>query len=284
MSRRLVRGVLVAGLLAVAALSAWSRPLTAPLPEGVYLEEMTWVELRELIQGGATTVIVPTGGIEQGGPHLVTGKHNYIVRHTAGRIAESLGGTLVAPVIAYVPEGDIESREGHMAFAGTISLPEPVFAAVLENTARSLRAHGFRVIAFLGDSGGNQASQAAVAEKLNIEWAGSGVRVIHVGDYYDPEANGQIAWLQDQGESRGSIGSHAGIRDTSELMAVYPAGVRSDRIAWGGGFFTENTGVIGDPTKASAERGKVMLELKVEAALRQIRAELGRAGLGGADS
>ena len=278
MTRILFRGTLVAGIVVMAALTAWSRPLTAPLPEGVYMEEMTWVEVRELIQGGATTIIVPTGGVEQSGPHLVIGKHNYIVRHTAGRIAEALGNTLVAPVMAYVPEGDIESREGHMAFAGTLSLPEPVFATVLENTARSLRAHGFQVIALLGDSGGNQASQAAVAEKLNAEWAGSGVRVIHVSDYYDPAVNGQIAWLKDQGESRMSIGSHAGIRDTSELMAVYPEGVRPEHMAWGGGLFTETTGVIGDPTKASAERGEVMLQLKVEAALRQIRAEMGGTG------
>ncbi len=278
MTRILVRGTLVAGIVVMAALTAWSRPLTAPLPEGVSMEELTWVEVRELIQSGATTIIVPTGGVEQGGPHLVIGKHNYIVRHTAGRIAEALGNALVAPVMAYVPEGDIESREGHMAFAGTLSLPEPVFSTVLENTARSLRAHGFRVIALLGDSGGNQASQAAVAEKLNAEWAGSGVRVIHVSDYYDPAVNGQIAWLKDQGESQFFIGSHAGIRDTSELMAVFPEGVRPDQMAWAGGLFTETTGVIGDPTKASAERGEVMLQLKVEAALRQIRAEMGGTG------
>jgi creatinine amidohydrolase/Fe(II)-dependent formamide hydrolase-like protein len=274
--RLLFRGALVAGIVAFAALGAWSsRPLTAPLPEGVYMEEMTWVEVRELIRSGATTIIVPTGGVEQGGPHLVIGKHNYIVRHTAGRIAAALGNTLVAPVMVYVPEGDIESREGHMAFAGTLSLPEPVFAAVLENTARSLRVHGFKVIAFIGDSGGNQAAQAAVADKLNAEWAGSGVRVIHVGDYYTPSINGQLAWLRDQGEADSAIGSHAGIRDTSELMAIYPQGVRSDRLAWGGGFFKDPTGVVGDPTKASAERGDVMLQLKIDAALRQIRAEMG---------
>ena len=276
MRRLLFRGALIAGIVIFAALGAWSsRPLTAPLPEGVYMEEMTWVEVREMIRSGATTIIVPTGGIEQGGPHLVIGKHNYIVRHTAGRIAEALGNTLVAPVMVYVPEGDIESREGHMAFAGTLSLPEPVFAAVLENTARSLRVHGFKLIAFIGDSGGNQAAQAAVAEKLNAEWAGSGVRVIHVGDYYTPSSNGQLEWLRDQGESDAAIGSHAGIRDTSELLAVYPEGVRPDRLAWGGGFFKDPTGVVGDPTKASPERGEVMLQLKIDAALRQIRAEMG---------
>ena len=279
MSARLRQAMLVAGIAVLGIAAAWSRPLTAPAPEGVYLEEMTWVELRELVEHGKDLAIVPTGGVEQNGPHLVLGKHNYIVRYTAGRIAEALGNAVVAPVIAHVPEGDIERREGHMAFAGTISLPETVFAAVLEHTARSLRAHGFKTIVFLGDSGGNQATQAAVAERLNAEWADSGARAIHVSDYYDPDANGQIAWLRDRGETVAAIGSHAGIRDTSELMAVFPEGVRAERRARNGGLlYTEPTGVIGDPTRATAERGEQLLRLKIDAALRQIRAALGVAG------
>lgn len=275
MSPGVGQALLVAGIVVMAAAAAWSRPLTAPPAQGVYLEELTWVEVRGLIRDGKTVAIVPTGGVEQNGPHAVLGKHNYIVRQTAGRIAEALGNALVAPVIAYVPEGETEPPGGHMTFAGTLSLPEEVFAAVLEHTARSLRAHGFKTICLLGDSGGNQAAQAAVAGELNRDWAGSGVRVIHVGDYYDPKANGQVAWLRDQGESDGAIGSHAGIRDSSELMAVFPEGVRRDRMAPDGGrFYNEPTGVIGDPTRASAERGEIMLQLKIEAALRQIRAAL----------
>ncbi len=262
---------LVAGVLIWAAFLPGS--LTAPLPETVYLEEMTWVEVREAIDQGRTTVIVPTGGTEQNGPHAVLGKHNYIARRTAGWIALALGDALVAPVIPIVPEGGIEPPEGHMNFAGTISLPEEVFAAVLEYTARSLRAHGFRVIAFIGEHGGNQAAQQAVADKLNAEWAGSGTRVLHVGDYY--AANGQWDWLVAEGESADTIGLHAGIRDTSELMAVYPEGVRQDRVAPNGGPANEPTGVNGDPTRASAERGEALLRLKVEAALRQIRDALG---------
>ncbi len=73
-------------------------------------------------------------------------------------IARRLGKTLVAPVIAYVPEGNIDPPEGHMTSPGTISLPEPVFAAVLEATARSFIATGFKTILFIGDSGGNQAA------------------------------------------------------------------------------------------------------------------------------
>ena len=126
------------------------RPISAPLSDKVHLEELTWVEVRDLVAQGKTIAIVPTGGTEQNGPHVVLGKHNYIVRFTAGKIAEELGNALVAPVISYVPEGRIEPPEGHMAFPGTISISEDLFEAVLESAARSLRAHGFKVICFVG--------------------------------------------------------------------------------------------------------------------------------------
>lgn len=265
--------LLFAGLLLAVGLVTWSSAsLTTTPRETVYLEELTWVEVRELVGRGKTVAIVPTGGVEQNGPHMVLGKHNYIVRDTAGRIARALGNALVAPVVAYVPEGAIEPAAGHMRYPGTISVPEPVFAAVIEHAARSLRAHGFTTIGLVGDSGGNQAAQAAVAQKLNAEWAGTGVRVIHVSDYYS--ANGQVARLRAEGETATAIGGHAGIRDTSELLAVYPEGIRAEMLRRGGGRYLEPTGVSGDPTRTSAARGQVMLGLKVEAAVRQIRAAL----------
>jgi len=276
MTARVRQGLLLLLLLGALMMTPWSRPLTAPVSGNVYLEDLTWVEVREAIHHGKTTAIVPTGGTEQNGPHVVLGKHNYIVHYTAGEIGRALGNALVAPVVAYVPEGSIEPPEGHMLLAGTISVSEEVFAAILESTARSLRAHGFTTILFIGDSGGNQETQARVADRLNAEWAGSGVRALQVGDYY--YKNGQVDWLLAQGETRESIGTHAGIRDTSELMVVDPEGVRMDRLAPQGGNYTEPTGVAGDPTRASADRGRKLLRLKIEAALAQIRRELGAAG------
>lgn len=267
-----MRAMLLSGLLAVSlvGLAVLPRPLSAPLPDTVFLEEMTWVEVRDAIESGETTVLIPTGGVEQNGPHMVLGKHGYIVRHTAERIAKVMGDTLVAPLVSYVPEGPIEPPQGNMAFAGTISVPDEVFAAVLEYAARSLKAHGFTTIAFLGDSGDNQGPQAAVARRLSAAWAGEGVRVLHLGDYY--AANGQRELLLAEGESAAAIGRHAGIRDTSELMAVHPEGVRWERLAPGGGRASEPTGVNGDPTRATAARGEVLLQLKVDAAVEQLRA------------
>src|ERR1043166_7358855 len=80
----------------------------AQVPDTVFLEELTWTEVRDAIRAGKTTIIFPTGGTEQNGPHMVLGKHNFIVKHTAESIARRLGNALVAPVIPYVPEGSID--------------------------------------------------------------------------------------------------------------------------------------------------------------------------------
>ena len=112
----------------------------------VETERMTWTEIRDAVAAGKTTIIIPTGGTEQNGPHMITGKHNFIVAETARRIAATLGDALVAPVLAYVPEGDVAQREGHMAYPGTISVPPIVFSKVLKAAAESFKAHGFKLM------------------------------------------------------------------------------------------------------------------------------------------
>lgn len=235
----------------------------------VFIEDMTWPEIRSAIDSGKNVAIVPSGGTEQNGPHMILGKHNYIVKQNAGRIAALLGNALVAPVIAYVPEGSYTPPDGHMRFAGTMSVPEPVYEAVLEAAARSLKTHGFKLICFIGDHGWDLEGQKKVADKLNAEWKNQDVRVASIDQYY--LANGQNAYLLSNGYSPEAIGTHAAIRDTSELMAAHPAGVRSDLRKPGKD--GDGSGVIGDPTRASAAVGQALLNMKVQVATRQIRQE-----------
>ncbi len=245
----------------------------AQAPGGVYLEEMTWQEVQNAIKAGSTTAIIPTGGTEQNGPQMILGKHNAIVKYAAGKIAEKLGQALVAPVVAYVPEGTISPPAGHMKFSGTLSVAEATFEAVLEAAAESLKQHGFKVIALVGDSGGNQAAQQRVAERLTRLWRHAGVRVLQINDYY--QNNGQLAYLMKQGFSVSQIGGHAGIRDTSELMFVQPEGIRERfRDDHSGADFAQ-IGADGDAGKASPMLGRILLDLKVDAAVNQIR----RAGI-----
>src|SRR5713226_6543564 len=97
-----------------------------------FLEELTWTELRDLIRSGKTTIILPTGGTEQNGPHMALGKHNVRVKALSERVARALGNAIVAPVIAYVPEGGLNPPTGHMRFPGTITVPDDGFQRVIE--------------------------------------------------------------------------------------------------------------------------------------------------------
>jgi creatinine amidohydrolase/Fe(II)-dependent formamide hydrolase-like protein len=157
-------------------------PLTSP--NTVWLEEMTWMDVRDAMKAGKTNIIISTGGIEPNGPWLALGKHNYVLQTNCEAIARKMGNALCAPIVKYVPEGDIETKSGHMASPGTITMREDTFAAVLTDAAESLQAHGFKNIIFIGDSGGNQASQKAVAAKLSAKWAGK-ARALHIAEYYD---------------------------------------------------------------------------------------------------
>jgi creatinine amidohydrolase len=266
--------VALAAAVGVALASYWvQQPLTAPLPNTLQIADMTWVEVRSAIARGYTKVIVPSGGIEQNGPHMVLGKHDYIVGAAALEIARELGQTLVTPVVSFVPEGDYDPPTGHLRFPGTMGVPEDVYAGMLEGIARSLKAGGFKTICFIADHGGSLKPQAEVAQRLTREWAQQGVRVLDVSDYYADPA--ETEYLKSVGETAAAIGQHAGIADTSELMAAHPEGVDLQRYA-DTPYTVEPTGASGNPMKASAERGRALLNIKIFAAVRQIKALVAR--------
>jgi creatinine amidohydrolase/Fe(II)-dependent formamide hydrolase-like protein len=154
-----------------------------PARNTVWMEEMTWMDVRDAIRGGKTTAIIVTGGMEPNGPWLVTGKHNYVVHANCEAIARKLGNALCAPVVKFVPEGNIDPPTGHMRSPGTISMREETFRALLTDIVASLKMHGFKQIFLIGDSGGNQAGQRAVADSLNRLWNADPL-VAHVQEYY----------------------------------------------------------------------------------------------------
>jgi sterol desaturase/sphingolipid hydroxylase (fatty acid hydroxylase superfamily)/creatinine amidohydrolase/Fe(II)-dependent formamide hydrolase-like protein len=243
---------------------------TAATTATVELAKLTSDEVADRLSQGWRTIIIPTGGTEQNGPHMILGKHNEIVMWNAIEIAHRIGNTLVAPVMAYVPEGDIESREGHMAFPGTLSLRSETFQSLLRDTAMSLKAHGFRRILLLGDSGGNQKDQELVAISLEEQWRQEGVDVIALSGYY--LNNHQKDYLASLGLSLNQIGHHGGIRDTSELMFVAPQGIRnsllSDRTHQS---LTAESGSDGNTLLATPLLGQTLIELKISAAMAEIR-------------
>ena len=163
-------------VMVVSAQRPADAPATAPSgkpPDSVFIEDLTWAEVRDLVAGGTTNVIIGTAGTEQKGPHMVDGEHKFVMEYTADKIARGMGKTLVAPIVTYVPEGSWENPGGHMGKPGTITLPEDRFVELLVAAGRSLKAGGFKKIWFLGESGGNRTGMRSAAEKLNALWNGA---------------------------------------------------------------------------------------------------------------
>jgi creatinine amidohydrolase/Fe(II)-dependent formamide hydrolase-like protein len=258
----------IAGLLLSAAFGA-----SGETPGTVFLDELTWTELRSQISAGKTTIIVPIGGTEQNGPHMVLGKHNVRVKALSEKIARALGNALVAPVIAYVPEGGIRPATGHMRFPGTITVSSETFQKVLESAARSFKLHGVKDIVFLGDHGSTQADQRAVAVRLNREWAGTQTRVHAIDEYYRAADVEFPRLLKARGYREEELGRHAGLADTSLMLAVDQRMVRPGAARPGP---PEASGVSGDPSRASAELGQLGVDLIVSRTVEAINKAVAR--------
>jgi creatinine amidohydrolase len=241
----------------------------AQAPDTVSLEELTWNELRDLVGSGKTTIIVPIGGTEQNGPHMALGKHNRRVQVLSEKIARTLGNALVAPVIAYVPEGGVNPPTEHMRFPGTITVPEEAFEKILESAALSFKLAGFRDIVFLGDHGGYQRGERAVVDRLDRQWAATSVRVHAIEEYYRAGQAEFARLLKSKGFRDEEVGSHAGLADTSLMLATDPRLVRADRLRSG-------EGVNGDPSRSSAELGQLGVDLIVTRTVDAVRKAVAR--------
>ncbi|CAN5918752.1 creatininase family protein [soil metagenome] len=275
-----IRGKTLRTLLSIAplllVLASFGTATAAPSTSN-FIEDMTWTELRDRLAAGATTVLVPIGGVEQSGPHMALGKHNVRARGLAARIAHKLGNAVVAPVVAYVPEGSIDPPAGHMKFTGTISIPDAAFEALLDATARSFCQHGFKDVFFLGDHGGYQQNEERVAARLNKAWAGRPACRAHaVLDYYRVTQTDFVKALEAKGFGADEIGLHAGLADTALSLAIDPALVRPESLARAAKAGPRE-GVSGDPRRATAELGQLGIDRVIEASVAQIKAQTARA-------
>jgi creatinine amidohydrolase len=249
-----------------AALLAFAVPANAQ-PRSVWIDDLTWVEVRDAIISGKTTAIIFVGSSEQNGPHMAIGKHNFIARYCAEQIAGKLGDALVYPVIPFAITGDAAAKSAHMRFPGSVTLPPDVFSSVVRAVAQSALAAGFKLVALMGDHGGGQEEMARVAQALDAQAKKGGARVLHVGDLYS-KADAQF----DELLARRGITSkelHAGIPDTSAVMFLGAENwIRKDQIAAA----NDATGVQGSPALATPELGKLYLDMKIDSAVNQIKA------------
>jgi creatinine amidohydrolase len=250
----------------LAVLLVGAAPASAQ-PRSVWIDDLTWVEVRDAIAGGKTTAIIFVGSSEQNGPHMAIGKHNVIARYCAEQIASKLGDALVYPVIPFAITGDAATKTAHMRFPGSVTLPPDVFSGLVRAVAQSALSAGFKLVALMGDHGGGQEEMARVAQALDAQSKKGGARVLYVGDLYS-KADAQFDELM---AKRGITSKelHAGIPDTSAILFLgAEAWIRKDQIAAA----NEATGVQGSPALATAELGKLYLDMKVDNAVNQIKA------------
>src|SRR5688572_2585392 len=244
------------------------RPIEAG--DSVFIDELTWMEVRDAIRGGKKTAIVATGGVEQNGPYLTTGKHNFVLRATTEAIARKLGDALVAPIIAFVPEGQIDPPSGAMRYPGTISLQETTFRALLTDIASSLKRHGFENIVLIGDSGGNQAGMKQVAAELGARWGGK-PGIYFIPEFYDYAGAKKFAEAE-LGIKEEPEGIHDDYIITSIIMTVDPAQVRlKQREAKGKASIN---GVSITPAAKTIEHGKRVVDFRAAQTVAAIRKAL----------
>ncbi len=236
----------------------------------VLIEELTTQEISQALQSGKTTVLIPIGGTEQNGPHMVLGKHNVRAKVLAGKIAAQLGNALVAPVLAYTPEGNIDPPTEHMGFAGTISISDDAFKSVLLGAARSFQKHGFVNVVLLGDSGNYQKLLTQVADSFNRQAGKSPTRVHHLLAYYRAGQTTYVDALKAKGLSNAEIGTHAGSADTSLAMAVDAALVKPERFAEAVRL-GKSGGTAGDPRASTAAIGQLGVDAVVKISVDAIK-------------
>ena len=230
------------------------------------------MEVRDAMRQGKNTVIIGTGGVEMNGPYLVTGKHNYIMRVTAEAIARKLGNALVAPIVPFVPEGNIDPPSGHMRYPGTISLPEDTYERLLTDIASCFRTHGFENIILIGDSGGNQAGMKKVAEELAGKWRGGKTRIFYIPEYYDYP--GLTKWLESQGIHETDEGLHDDYGISALVLAAGPEFVRmKQRMAKGK--FSIN-GVPLHPVEKTLEMGRKAAQYRADVTVAAIKKALAK--------
>ena len=235
----------------------------------VYLEDLTWPEIREAQAAGTTSAIIFAGGIEQNGPHMALIKHNVIARYLAAQIAQRFGNALVYPIVPFAMAGDPIQKTGHMRLPGTISLSSEVYVGLMRQVALSAISAGFKNVFLMGEHGQGQGELKLAAESLDGEWRRQGARVFFVSDV-NGKANQEIDAYLTEHKLRG--GGHAAVGETSQVMFLDEAHkwIREDKLPVSKAGPTSETGV-NDPSGATADIGRILLDFKINNAVAQMK-------------
>jgi creatinine amidohydrolase len=235
----------------------------------VFMEDMTWLEIRDAMKAGKTTVIVPAGGLEASGPFLILDKHQRMLRGSTDMIARKLGNALIAPVIRYVPADD--GNRG--SYLGDFNISLAAYKSTLSDICTALKNDGFREIVLIGDHQGAQRGMKEVAEELNQKWTGASTRLHYIAEYYDRTLVGEYVKTR-LGiiETRGGFGDN--YYNTSILLAVSPESARL-RERTDAHQLTVN-GVNLEPIRKTIANGKAILQMQTDQTVRAIQNAIGK--------
>lgn len=247
-------------------MNTFERPIA--MANNVWIEELTMPEVRDLLADGWRTALILTGGIEENGPYLTTGKHNHVLRVMGESIAREFGRTLVAPIVTIEP-GNPERASS----PGGIRYSQETYRAVLRDYAVSLKAQGFNQIFLMGDSGGNLRGMQEVADALRTEWAGEDVVIAHIPEYYNYQD--VLAYQRDElgiDEDPRLEGLHDDYYITTIIMNDDPEYVRlAQRIDAG---MASINGISILPIDEALEHGRRLIEFRTDATIAAMRAAI----------
>ncbi len=240
-----------------------TRPIEAL--DNVWIEELTMLEVRDALAEGKTTALILTGGIEENGPYLTTGKHNHVLSVMGESIARRLGDALIAPIVTLEPGNPDNSRS-----PGTVVLSRATYQAMLTDMATSLKSQGFRNIILMGDSGGNRGPMAAVADALSTAWRGGSTGIYHIPEYYNYDD--VVTYQRDVlgvDEDPRLEGLHDDYYITSIIMNDDPQHVRLQQRIKAGKASINGISIL--PAEKTIEHGRRIIEFRTDVTVRAIR-------------
>lgn len=240
-------------------------PRPIPARDSVWIEELTWMEVRDAMAAGKTTAIIAAGSTEQNGPYVPTGKHVYVLRATAEAIARSLGTALVAPMIPFEP-GAASSTPG------TLQLRPETYEALIEDEAEGLKANGFAHVVLIGDSGGNQRGLANVAKKLSAAWAGSRTTIHFIPEYYDSWEAADAAWASLGVPKTLDEGLHDDYSVNAIIATVDPGKIRFEERRASGKASINGQSLL--PIETTVANGRALVDIRAKRAVEAIRKAL----------
>jgi creatinine amidohydrolase len=243
--------------------------MTAPRPiatlDSVWIEELTWMEVRDAILAGKTTAIIAAGSTEQNGPYVPAGKHVYVLRATTEAIARKLGNALIAPIMPFEPGN-------YSTSPGTIQVRPEIFEGLIEDEARSLKMNGFKNIFLIGDSGGDQRGLENVGKKLSAEWAGSGTGIHFIREYYDSWQAADKSWDSLGVPKTKDDGIHDDYSVNSIIATLDPGKIRyKERVAAGKDSIN---GQPISPIEKTVANGKKLVDLRASITVEAIKKAL----------